>query len=182
MKGNWLQSYLADAVRRKLCTKINCSTCGATEFRRGLIAALNGDAAQGAGENYRRPLEREEGIRLLKALAEVASDDGGGSSTAFEGAVRFLLYDLWASWVLRETDSENLLAGSWAGSILDRMKTHYEARMAAQRRREELNNPANVQKRREERKRLKQEQHELRLARKKERDRIWREQHQKSPD
>lgn len=138
---------------------------------------MNGDAGQGANENFRRPLEREEGIRILKALAEVTPDDDGEAAVAFERAVRFLLYYLWGSWVLGGVESEELLSGSWAGAVLQRMKAHHEAQRDAQRKFEELNTPAEIEKRREEKKRLKQERHESRLAKKKEHDRVWFEQH-----
>jgi hypothetical protein len=59
------------------------------------------------------------------------------------------------------------------------MQAHSEQREHARRVHEAFQDPANVQKRREEKKRLKQEQHEKRLALKKERDRLWREKHEK---
>jgi hypothetical protein len=54
------------------------------------------------------------------------------------------------------------------------MQAHYESRVAARDAYDEFNSPAIVQLRREAKKRLKQEQHEIRLALKKERDEAWR--------
>ena len=39
---NWLQKYVSDAVSRPLCTKIGCTTCGASEFRLGLYVRIAG--------------------------------------------------------------------------------------------------------------------------------------------
>jgi hypothetical protein len=97
------------------------------------------------------------------------------SISELEDAVRYVLIVAWHSSALGHKDIETLLANSWTGSILSRMQTHYESRVAARRAYEELNSPANVQIRREAKKRLKQEQHEMRLALKKERDKVWRE-------
>lgn len=42
MTTNWLHAYLIESVRRNLCTKIHCTTCGAMEFRRGMHDAFRG--------------------------------------------------------------------------------------------------------------------------------------------
>lgn len=36
---NWLEEYLTEA--RGLCTDISCTTCGAQDFRRGIVEALS---------------------------------------------------------------------------------------------------------------------------------------------
>jgi hypothetical protein len=53
------------------------------------------------------------------------------------------------------------------------MKVHHEAREAERRAHEDFQSPASVQTRREEKKRVKEDGHEKRLAIKKERDRLW---------
>jgi len=68
-----------------------------------------------------------------------------------------------------------MLAGSWAGGVLQAMKKHFAEREAKRSARAGADDPVNVERRREEKKRLKQEQHEQCLALKKERDRMWRE-------
>lgn len=72
-----------------------------------------------------------------------------------------------------------MLADSWAGEILRKMLEHHEAVQARRRAKEEYVLPASVQARREEKKRLKQENHARRLELKKERDRIWHENNRK---
>jgi hypothetical protein len=74
-----------------------------------------------------------------------------------------------------DNEIEALLGGTWSGEVLQRMKEHHDAREAERRAREALEDPANVQKQRDEKRRMKQEQHEKRLTLKKERDRLWRE-------
>ncbi len=172
MTTNWLQAYLVEAVRKKLCTTIYCTTCGAMDFRRGVLDALTGATSQPP----RQHLDRETAIEIARALAGIKPD--GNALRPLDDAVRCILFDLWSGIPLLDKEIEIFLAGSWAGSVLDRMKKHHEARQAACRAEAEFQASANVQKRREEKKRLKQEQHEKRLALKKERDRIWREQHE----
>jgi hypothetical protein len=41
MTSNWLEAYLMEAARKELCTKIFCTTCGALEFRQGVLSALS---------------------------------------------------------------------------------------------------------------------------------------------
>jgi hypothetical protein len=89
--------------------------------------------------------------------------------------VRCILFDLWTAIPLFDIDIEILLAETWAGDILRKMKEHHDAREAERLARDTSQNSTNVQKRREEKKRLKQEEHEKRLALKKERDRRWHE-------
>jgi len=169
VSGNWLQAYLVDAVQRKLCTQIHCTTCGALEFRRGVLDALGRATGQPAPQHF----ERERALEIAKALAGVtpATDQ----MLALESAVRCLLFDLWSGVLLFDNDIESLLDGTWAGGVLARMKEHHRARVAARRAHEEFQQGA--QDRREAKKRLKQEQHQARLALKSERDRLWRERH-----
>ncbi len=167
MTTNWLQAYLIDATNRKLCTQIHCTTCGAMEFRRGVLHALT----SATGQPLRQHFDRESSIEIARALSRVTPDDN--ALLSLEQAVRCLLFDLWSGIPVIDKDLEVLLTGSWAGDVLRRMKEHHEALQAARRAAAELQ--ANAPKRREEQKRLKQEQHEKRLAMKKERDRLWRE-------
>ena len=174
MTSKWLEAYLAEAVRKKLCTKIHCTTCGALEFRRGVLDALS----IATGRQPLQRLDRESVIEIAKALAEVSRNHD--TPGAMEDAVRCLLVDLWSGIPLLDRDIAALLTGSWAGDILHMMNEHHEAREADRRARDEFQSPAAVQKRREEKKLLNQEQHEKRLALKKGRDRLWRERHGKA--
>lgn len=172
MKANWLDLYLVDAVQRRLCTQIYCTTCGALEFRRGVLEALG----RATGQRARQHFERESVIEIAKALALVTP--ATNQALALEPAVRCLLFDLWSGVSLLDNEIESLLDGTWAGGVLARMKEHHRARMAARRAHEEFQQGA--QGRREEKIRLRQQQHQARLALKKERDRLWREKQAKS--
>lgn len=67
VQGSWLQAYLADAVARKVCVTIHCTTCGAQEFRRGLLQQL----AVHGGEPGSQGLSPNLAHVLVLALATV---------------------------------------------------------------------------------------------------------------
>ena len=102
-------------------------------------------------------------------LFEVQSEDA--INDGLRPGVMCLLVDICGK--IGETETATVLVGSWSGSLLRRMQEHNAARVAASRARDAFE--ANAQTRRAEKKRLKQEQHQERLARKKEHDRVWRE-------
>ncbi len=135
---DWLQGYLEASVANNLCTKISCTTCGAVDFRKG----------------------------LLRALAQ-----------RYEEAIRLILFDIWN--MLGEATAEaelgRVLDGTWAGSILEGMKTHHRAEEKRRREHAEKNDPALIEKTREEKRRAKEQRHLARLAAKSERDRLRRE-------
>jgi hypothetical protein len=166
MAENWLQTYLVEAVRRPLCTKVDCTTCGAEEFRAGLVAALNA----ATDRNFPTNLSQDSAAALLRALREVTPAGETAASPEFEKAVRYIVVEVWDHSPLAKDDIEALLIHSWAGSVLARMQEHHRAIGGY----DEFNNPANIEMRREAKKRLKQEQYEQRMVRKKERDNIWR--------
>jgi hypothetical protein len=175
MTTNWLQTYLVEAVRRNLCTQIYCTTCGAMEFRRGVLVALT----EATGWGPRQEWDREGAIEIMRALTTVTPD--GTDTQALIPAVQCLLFDLGSGIPRFDRGAEALLGDSWAGEIRREMKEHHAASVAERRAREEFQDPVRVQQRREEKKRVKQERHRERLALKKERDRIWREK-QGKPD
>jgi len=171
MTSNWLHAYLNRSIREELCTQIQCTTCGATQFRCGVLDALSAATGQCAGER----LNREAAIAIAKALAEVTPAQTGDHCLV--PAVRCLLFDLYSEMRFTDVPLETLLANSWAGTILREMQDHHASITAQRRIRDEFQDPTNVQKRRAAQKQLKQEQHEKRLLSKKERDRLWRERH-----
>jgi len=142
------------------------------DFRGGLFMALN------AASDSKSPptFSRDNATALLEALRGVTPWQAHISTFELEHAVRYILFELWHSSPLADKDIEALLAGCWAGSVLSGMKAHYESRIAARRASDKFDNPANVQMRRDLKKQLKQEQHEMRLNLKKDRDKRWREQ------
>ena len=168
MDDNWLHYHLVQVVRAGLCTKIHCTTCGAVEFRRGLLDSL----AKAAGKKVSRVLGQEFAGDMLCALAKVRPETSEERACLAE-PVKCILFDLWRGGVEVEPYMADQLSGSWAGEVLARMKAHYDAILAARRALEDFNDPVNVQKRRNEAKLLKQQQHAIRLEDKKERDRIW---------
>lgn len=168
MTSNWLSDFLQEAVRRRLCTQIQCTTCGAIKFRRGVRAAL----IKALGP---MGTEREATLEIARALSRIPPEDS--ESTGLQPAVMCLLFDLWTGIPILDREIETALGNSWARNVLRSMQEHYAAREAARQSREELEDPVNVQRRREEKRRLKQEQHQRRLALKKERDRVWKDLH-----
>jgi len=164
MKAEWLQTYLIDAVEKKLCTKINCTTCGAMEFRNGLLAGL--DPPREIPRRVR--FDRAGVVEITEALAGVTADDLR-LHPQYE-AIRCILYDLWSGMPMLDNEIEVRLKGSWAGHVLQKMKEHHQAAAAAR----ELQSPTVVRRHREEKQRKTQEQHLLRLKAKIERDRLWR--------
>ncbi len=164
---NWLESYLCDALKRNVCTKVGCTTCGAREFRKGLLV----EAAKQMRLARLTRLNRVSAVVIAQALAAVNSC-AVIPADKFESAVRLILTDIWA--LLGEPNAERvigpLLFGSWAGDLLMRMKLHHAAVMEAHKQFEEQNDPARVEARRAEKRRQRQRGHEERLARKRERD------------
>jgi len=168
---DWLQAYMLESVRRNLCTEIYCTTCGAMEFRKGLLASHG--AAVGHQHNF--PMGQESAIAIGAALTQVHPVEG--KEPAFERAVRNVLYEIWCTLGEEVADREvwRVLDGKWAGAVLAGMKAHFQARLEARRRHDE--EIASDTDRREREQRLRQEKHAQRLALKKDRDRIWRETH-----
>lgn len=172
MSENWLQNYLAESVRRKLCTTIHCTTCGAQEFRLGVLSAL----ANVSGEQPKSRYDRGSAIKIAMTLTDIQTDVT--QSITLTDAVRCLLFDLCGG--VYDAEIGQILDGSWAGKLLRDMEEHSRARYEEHLARKEYEDPVNVQKRRDEKKRFKQQKHQERLALKKERDRIWREKQQKN--
>jgi len=56
----WLGDYLADAIVRRLCARVGCTTCGAMEFRQGLYSR----AARAVG----LPADARKNERILEEL------------------------------------------------------------------------------------------------------------------
>ena len=169
MSSRWLQAYLAAAVRKDLCTKIYCTTCGAMEFRRGVVNAF----ARATGSPFSDGMCMFNAFAIAGALSEVRPVDPADSKLV--GAARCLLFDICKT--IGEAETEQVLGDSWGGNVLRGMQEHDDARQAESRVR--AADEIDARKRREERKRLTQERHQQRLALKVERDRLWREQHRK---
>ncbi len=168
MTENWLNDYLAESVRRKLCTKIHCTTCGAREFRLGVLRTMS----ENQGIPPQTEYDGKNVVEIAKALAGIRP--GESRSVLLEGAVRCLLVDLSSPIPILNAELYSVLDGTWAGELLRKMEDHENARTKERRARDEYEDPVNIQKRRDEKKRLKAERHRERLEQKKERDRLWR--------
>jgi hypothetical protein len=121
-----------------------------------------------------RASNRRDGVgrsRYQGTLGQIKFADANvhGRSMEFESAVRLILTDIWA--MLGVTDAEQsiepLLADSWAGALLARMKEHHAAILEATRRHMEDQDPARVEARRAEKRLIRQERHAARLAKNK---------------
>ena len=161
MSNNWLQEYLLGGERG--CDQSWCSTCGGRSLQLWLAFARS------TGRDLNGSLDRAGVIDIVKALAGVPFEPRAHD---LEKVVRCLLFDLWGVSSIWLHESEPLLAGTWGGDILRRMREHEAARLAAQLEREE-----NDQRRREEKKSVRQEQYHRRLAHQKECSRVWHEIH-----
>lgn len=166
---SWLQLYLQDSVRRDVCIRINCTTCGASEFRRGLLAAL----AEATGGPVALRMDHDVALALSRELPNV--HPAADPRCSLEGAVRLIIYEIWFTLGPQtlEEHIEPILTRTWAGSVLTRMKEHYQARMEALSRHAEENDPERVKQRREEKRQLKQEKHVERLDQQRDRARAW---------
>ena len=122
MTSNWLHAYVADAVRRNICTRIRCTTCGAMDLRMGVLDELT----QATGRSPRQKWDREVVIEIASALAHVTPI--GSERHTLVPAVRCLLFDCWSGMPLLDNDIEAVLTDSWAGDILRDMKKHHAAR------------------------------------------------------
>ena len=169
----WLQAYLSEAIRQQLCTKIHCTTCGAMDFRRGLLVALTATE----GRDIPAGFDRVSALAIGRALANVHSI--AADACKFEEAVRLILFEVWSTLgeMEAERELEPALLGTWSGDVLARMKAHHKARQDARRVFAESQDPVRIEQRREEKRRLRQQKHVERQALKMERDRAWREKH-----
>jgi hypothetical protein len=121
----WLKTYLEDAVRRDLCTKLGCTTCGAIDFRRGLLRAY-GSATGYPDVEFFDPVNA---LGMIGALA--ALDPPTDLDWKITAAVRCILFDVWS--VLGPATVRSVLATTWAGTILRSMEEHHRRVQAAHR-------------------------------------------------
>jgi hypothetical protein len=169
MNALWLKEFMDDAVSRRLCTRVACTTCGAQEFRGGLKAAISRQIDV-SGSAPGLPDRTGVLVVALAALPEPSSE-----WLTQEEAMRCVLFDLWRASPAAMPAIEGHLEGSWAGRVLNAMQQHHARLEAVRREREAGQAPAAVALRRDSKRRRRQEQHERRLAAKRERDRTWRE-------
>ncbi len=170
MHSHWLLRYFEESVRRKLCTKLVCTTCGSESFRDGALAALEANTGFAAAN-----LDFDSAMALAKSMGELAP--AGAEASTYREPVQCLLYAV--SRVMREQEIAQILGRSWAGCEFSEMRDHEARRSAARSNHRSRNDPENVAIRRETKRRLAQERHQARLESKIERDRLWWERQKK---
>jgi hypothetical protein len=139
------------------------------DFRQGLVDEMH--KASGLAPSIR--LTRDDALAIAHALANVRQT--ATQPQQMDEAVRLILFEIWHVLGASRADGElgPILRESWAGSVLARMQAHAAAREAGHRAHAQFE--AGAERRKEEKKRLKQERHATRLAAKADRDRLWRE-------
>jgi hypothetical protein len=168
--SQWLQDYLEESVANNLCTTLSCTTCGAMDFRTGLLLAL----ARSSGDRPKSRMDDRQARAIIVALAGLTAPRETGS---YHEAVRLIIFDIWNTIGGRTAEGElsRALDGTWVGSILEDMKAHHRAEGKRRRAHAEKNDPAFIEKTREEKRRAREQKHAARLAAKSERDRLRRE-------
>lgn len=167
--SNWLHAYLRMAVETGMCVKTICTTCSTGPFRHGLLERL----AASRGVMPERRLNRETAIVLAQVLADV--QPAWDEEFRLDEGARFVILYIWGALfgLPRDAEMERLLSDSWAGGVYRRMQAHHQRRLEAQRRHEEMNDPARLALYRAEKQRQRDEEQAARQARKLERDRAW---------
>lgn len=164
---NWLECYMLEAISANLCTRLNCTTCGSQDFKSGLLKRA-ADATGMATRGQRESLATE----ILSKLCEIRQPDR--HDYAFLSAVMAVLHQSWrmlGNPGFEEAASQ--LHGSWANEVLESMRAHASARAKALQDHAERNDPENVRLRREEKRRLRQAQHKIRLEAQRQRSIQW---------
>ena len=178
---DWLQRFISAALRRNLCTRIGCTTCGAGEFRSGLMARLGVSISEEIGVPV-PPLGADRAERLLDLMSELKPPEHD-MSLYFE-PMQLMISECRCA-LGREAlpAMQDRLGQSWAGGVLRSMIADVQALVRARQAREEARmrgweahaatrtDPAVSERRllRERERRLAQER---RLLRKKERDKL----------
>ncbi len=147
------QWALDDAREKKMCMVPFCGTCGANPFLKKVERALGLKKAVPAELLFCEAQYRD---LLIEQLAILNSDN---AELNFEALKLFLT--LLSSFNTDDvmTEVENKLNGTPSGSVLRRMKMHYEAAIA----RRSWSDPALATEKREEKKKIKAEVHRKRI-------------------
>lgn len=171
----WLNRVVEHAVENGWCTKIFCTTCGATAFKERLRSALGlpNTKTKRRPLGYAPLLSQEAAMEVVEAMKGLPNPDR--RLAAYKSAIRFILWHCRealgrTTGVQRMTE---ILGNSWSGDILNEMILHHEALMKAQLAHEQRNDPVRVAQRRDAAKAVRAQQHNWRLNAKKVRDQTW---------
>ena len=192
--STWLSGFLDEAAARNLCVRVGCTTCGAMEFRYGLYAraaATLGIAPLSRFPGHTRVVKKNVGhlrtdrriqSELVRQLSFLNPDPA--KQLKWIDAIRLIFCELW--WTMgvatAEREYQPVLEGTWAGSVLRTMQEHHRHLSEQRRQRELAESTQAVQARRQAKRKLKQQAHAERIARKAERDKLWFEQHPRPHD
>ena len=144
---NWLSDLLREARSKRWCTRPTCTTCGSTQFRRGLARHDRRARIESLGRLTDNEVHGDLDAIHLVLMETAAFPDGG--------------------------DLIQLLAGTPAGAVLDAMRAHAQARSDARPAREQW--LAEAPDRREAERRQRAETHGYRIGEKAARDAALRE-------
>jgi hypothetical protein len=117
--GNWLQPYIEAALARGLCIKITCGTCSSGLFREGFVMLAS------EGRYHIRNVEEKTLMEIAAALALVEPETRDRAELeGYERAAMSIIYFLWSRSRGFDVWAPRILAASWAGKMLDRMRAH----------------------------------------------------------
>jgi len=182
MTERWLEALILEGVSRRLCIQPVCSTCGSMEFRKMMLDRI----PEAPGEHGPHRLQDPAtATALLSALAEVRAPSSlptqlpRSQTGAYVAAVRAIHFWISNARSVPYRETRELLGDSFAASVLSAMERHHAEQEARRSRHEKFNSPEQIEARRAEKARLRQEKMQGRRERKRERDRIWWETHEK---
>ena len=121
--GNWLQPYIEAALARKLCIQRTCGTCGSGPFKEGFVMLASD------GRLHIRNVDHETLRKIAAALALVEPEAHNREELdGYERAAMSIIYFLWSRSPGFDRWAPRILDGTWAGSMLERMRAHYGGR------------------------------------------------------
>jgi len=184
MEPSWLESIINEAIEKRMCTRMHCTTCGSGQFRGHVYAKameLAGVEVREVDRNSPRQLlahlSKEDLASIFEQVVSGLRDVHPVSGQGLDG-LRTILEDLdppSMKWGVAVGLSD-CLEGTFAGKQYDAMRAH--STMLAERRAErvEYESPEAVKKRRERRRiegaKIQQRRQEEKASRDQERDQI----------
>jgi len=164
--GNWLFDFLDETLRKRFCTQIRCTTCGAMDFRQELRVRVGGAIGR-APQSLDG--DKDAALAILGELSKIEISKQDPRFKDFEPAVRLIIFDIWDIVPMAVEEITQRVAGSYGQHVLSLMQAHHAAgiRRAAEHERSQLE----AQEKRIEKVRLRRERHVARLVLKDERDR-----------
>ena len=179
MEPSWVESIITEAIEKRMCTRVHCTTCGAGQFRSRVFAKamdLAGLEVQVADRIAPRQLLAHLSMEELAAIFEQVVS-GLRDVNAVSGqelpALRTILEDLdppLMKWGVVANLSD-CLEGSFVGEQYDSIRAHSAMMAEFRAEREEYESPEAAKERREGRRAKSAQTHQRRLEEKTSRDR-----------